>query len=190
MSDTKAPTPQQILDLPMGEDNDSGAATVRGYLIALLAVVWDEGDDLNPFGNSGWKWDLYRALVTAGYVSSPFDEHGYVTRGTGFNERVASRLITSAIKALAAEGIRSSAPAEPQIAADPRSLPPGTWLEGEGMYALRWFTHPEDDHDEDRPWTAFGPWGIDERELAHDRVRGWKVLPGTPSFPAWAAQRG
>jgi hypothetical protein len=73
------------------------------------------------------------------------------------------------------------------IADNPAVLPPGTWLAGEGVYALRWFTHPEADYEE-RPWIVFGPWGIDADGLDHDRVRGWTVQACTPSFPTWAPQ--
>jgi hypothetical protein len=97
------PTPQQILDLPL-DHNDADAATVREYLVTLLAVIWDDGDDLHPFGNSGWKWDLFRALVKAGYANNPFDEVGhYVTPNNDFDKRAAEKLIDSAIRALGAE---------------------------------------------------------------------------------------
>lgn len=101
-----APTPQQILDLPL-DHNDAEAATVREYLVTLLAAIWDDGDDLNPFGNSGWKWDLYRALVKAGYANNPFDEDGYVTPDNDFDEPAARRLIAEAIGAL--PGVAASA---------------------------------------------------------------------------------
>lgn len=76
----KTPTALEILDTPM-EPNDSGATTVRGYLIALLAAVWEHGEDFSgkrPFGNSGWTWDLYGALVKAGHIDGTFDEDGYI----------------------------------------------------------------------------------------------------------------
>ena len=82
-----APTPQQVLDLPM-DDNDSGADTVRGYLVALLATLWQEGDGFSgksPFGNSDWTWDVYGALVTAGFANNPFDADGYVTSVNDFD---------------------------------------------------------------------------------------------------------
>lgn len=59
---------QAVLDCPM-QENDSGAATVRGYLKALLFTLWDEGEGLSgkrPFGNSGWDYDILTALVDAG----------------------------------------------------------------------------------------------------------------------------
>lgn len=49
--------------------NDAYAATVREYLVALLAAVWDEGegfDGKRPFGNSGWEGEVLEALDAAG----------------------------------------------------------------------------------------------------------------------------
>jgi hypothetical protein len=71
---------------------------------------------------------------------------------------------------------------------NPAALPPGTWLAGEGVYALRWFTHPETDHDEQKPWLVLGPWGLDAESVDHDRVRGWLIQACTPNFPTWAPQ--
>jgi hypothetical protein len=67
-----------ILDLPM-EQNDSKATTIRGYLKALLTDLWEEGECFSgkrPFGNSGWEWDLYRALVKGGAIKGRIDEDG------------------------------------------------------------------------------------------------------------------
>jgi len=77
-----APTPQQILALPMGE-NDADAATIREYLIALLAALWDEKEGFNgkrPFGNSGWDGDFVAALIQAGAIEGELDEDGYIVR--------------------------------------------------------------------------------------------------------------
>lgn len=71
-----APTPQQVLDTPMKE-NDSGANTIRGYLVALAREVWSEGEGFSgkrPFGNSSWEWDVFRALVDAGHITGTIDE--------------------------------------------------------------------------------------------------------------------
>ena len=65
----------QILDLPMS-DNDAGAKTVREYLQHLLLTLWQKRDGFNgkkPFGNSGWEYDIYRALVQAGLMHE--DDH-------------------------------------------------------------------------------------------------------------------
>ena len=64
-----------VLDLPMG-DNDANAATVRGYLKALLTKLWEEGEGFSgkrPFGNSGWERDLHFPLVKAGRVAGEIE---------------------------------------------------------------------------------------------------------------------
>ena len=80
LPDPNTPTPQQILDAPMGP-NDIDAQTVREYLAVLLATVWreEEGfDGKRPFGNSGWQHDLCHALAASGYVElPPPGMHGY-----------------------------------------------------------------------------------------------------------------
>lgn len=95
------PTPQQILDCPMGP-NDSGADTIRGYLVELLASVWRDGDCFNgkrPFGNSGWQWDLHKPLVQAGFIAGTIDEDGYLD---DCDETAGEALIAAAIQALGA----------------------------------------------------------------------------------------
>lgn len=93
------PTPQQILDLPL-EPNDSGANTVRGYLVALLAAIWNEKEGFSgkrPFGNSGWDCDFNQAFIKAGWVTGKLDEEGWVDE---VDSDAVDRLVTSAIKAL------------------------------------------------------------------------------------------
>lgn len=103
MTEIVDPTPEQTLALPMDE-NDSGASTVRGYLIVLLDAVWSERDGFSgkrPFGNSGWQYDLYEALGKAGFILYEWDEHGYCAAAdTGRGDR----LIAEAIAALAESG--------------------------------------------------------------------------------------
>lgn len=97
------PTSQQILDTPM-DANDSGADTVRGYLIALLTAVWREGEGFSgkrPFGNSSWEFDVYRALAKAGHIVATFDEDGYLDEMDRAEERKADALVAAAIKSLA-----------------------------------------------------------------------------------------
>ncbi len=72
--------PKQILDLPL-EPNDSGATTVRGYLIELLTELWREESGFSgkrPFGQSGWQSTIELALVKAGVVQGTLDEDGYL----------------------------------------------------------------------------------------------------------------
>lgn len=102
MPDTTRMTPQQLLGLPLPE-NDSGADTVRGYLIALLTQVWQEGEGFSgkrPFGNSSWEYDLYDAMARAGIVEAdPPDSEGYVSIRYEAKAN-ADELILAAIKAL------------------------------------------------------------------------------------------
>lgn len=100
MDEIKTPTPQQVLDLPLPA-NDSGADTVRGYLIALAAEVWEHGECFSgkrPFGNSSWEYDLYVPLAKAGWVEATFDSYGDLDR---FDRAAAHQMVADAIRALA-----------------------------------------------------------------------------------------
>lgn len=91
--------PQQILALPMGE-NDANAATIRDYLITLLATLWDEKESFDgkrPFGNSDWDGDLVVALIQAGAIEGELDEDGYIG---SCDDDTAEELIGAAIQAL------------------------------------------------------------------------------------------
>lgn len=96
-------TPAQLLDMPLPEDNPSDARTVRGYLLALLAAVWQEGDEFSgkrPFGISAWEYDLYGPMIRAGVVEGSFDEDGYVDSFPDSARRKADALVLAAIEAL------------------------------------------------------------------------------------------
>jgi hypothetical protein len=99
VSETTGLTGRQILDIPMGQ-NDSGADTIRGYLVALVARVWDEGEGFSgkrPFGNSSWECELFEALIEAGAVPNGRDKWGDITVDA---EDAARPLIQRAIDAL------------------------------------------------------------------------------------------
>ncbi len=61
-----------VLGCPMDpESNDAGASSVREFLAKIIQEVWmweDSFSGKRPFGNSGWKWDVYTALIDAGIV--------------------------------------------------------------------------------------------------------------------------
>jgi hypothetical protein len=95
-------TPRQVLDLELPE-NDSGASTVRGYLIALLDKLWREDDRFSgkhPFGNSQWQYDLYEPMGRAGMVAMAFDADGYVETFSHAEQVRADSLILAAIQEL------------------------------------------------------------------------------------------
>lgn len=92
-----------ILDLPM-QENDAGAKTVRDYLLMLLKTLWREQDGFSgkrPFGNSGWDYDLYTALVKGKAIKGSFYEYddGY-SELEHCDEGAGAKAIFRAIEAL------------------------------------------------------------------------------------------
>lgn len=54
--------------------------TVAGYLHRLLTDLWTKEEDFNtkrPFGNSGWTWEVYIALIEGGFIPGEEDEFGW-----------------------------------------------------------------------------------------------------------------
>lgn len=87
------------LDIPM-QENDANASTIRDYLKTLLYMLWNEGEGFSgkrPFGNSGWEYDLYKALVAAEAVKGSLDEDGYIET---VDTAQANKLIFKAIEEL------------------------------------------------------------------------------------------
>lgn len=90
-----------ILDVPMDE-NDADAATIRDYLKLLLVTVWQQNEQFSgkrPFGNSGWQWDVYRALVKAKLIAGEIDEFDDCDVPREARE-IADKLIVEAIRSL------------------------------------------------------------------------------------------
>lgn len=107
-------TASRVLDLPMPEDNDAGATTIRGYLFKLLDQLWEEQDDFSgvrPFGHSSWNYDLYAVLLKAGVITGKLDAYGYVEE---VDERQGDAVIAAAIDELARTGEPAIAPADAQ----------------------------------------------------------------------------
>jgi len=103
MSSARDETCRQVLACPMG-GNDADAATIREYLIKLLEGMWKEREDFNgkrPFGNSGWHYDLYKALGQNDLIQVTFDEDGFLEDFvTDDEQRRADALIGNAIRYL------------------------------------------------------------------------------------------
>lgn len=77
---TKTYTPQEILALPMLE-NDGAAATIGQYFASLLHTLWIENEGFSgkrPFGNSGWEADVEKALIKAEAIEGSLDEDGWI----------------------------------------------------------------------------------------------------------------
>jgi hypothetical protein len=90
-----------VLDTPMDpNENDARATTVREYLVALLARLWDQKEAFNgkrPFGNSGWEGDVYLALLQAGLIQGSVDEDGFIVE---CDDEGADVLVAEAIREL------------------------------------------------------------------------------------------
>lgn len=83
------------------EGGEIGTCTVRDYLLTLLETLWEEKDGFSgkrPFGNSGWEWDLYTALVTAGLLDGLIDEDGFLAEFKAADQ--ADEMIAEAIASL------------------------------------------------------------------------------------------
>lgn len=92
--------PRDALDQAMGP-NDAGARTIRDYLTTLLLTLWREEQAFSgkrPFGTSGWKNEVYRALINGGLVAGFLDVDGYIEE---IDAPAADALIAAAISTLA-----------------------------------------------------------------------------------------
>lgn len=100
-------TTAEILALSMQQPNDAGAATIREYLVKLLATLWDEGEGFSgkrPLGNSCWESDLYIPLIKAGIVEGVLDEeNGWLDEISDEAESKARQWIAAAIQTLGAQ---------------------------------------------------------------------------------------
>jgi hypothetical protein len=63
---------QDLLSVALG-DNDSGKATLGGFLAGMIDL-----EEKRQYGSSGWRFDLYAALIRAGKLDGSLDEDGYV----------------------------------------------------------------------------------------------------------------
>jgi hypothetical protein len=73
-------TYKDYANIPM-QDNDAGAKTIGDYLKLLLLTLWDEEEGFSgkrPFGNSGWQYEIYKALISAKVVNGKLDEDGHI----------------------------------------------------------------------------------------------------------------
>jgi len=70
------------LDLEIYSEDLNQSITLREYFKKLLITLWEEGEDFSgkrPFGNSGWQYDVYSALISNGIFDGELDEHGYIS---------------------------------------------------------------------------------------------------------------
>lgn len=104
---TSSLSPATILALPLipldprsGGYALGGATTVRGFLVALLDRLWEDGETFSgkrPFGDSGWEYQLIAPLVSAGLITGTLDEYG---SPVGVDWAAGRQLIRAAIGAM------------------------------------------------------------------------------------------
>ncbi len=116
----------RLLDLEVPEIAE-GATTVRGYLTALLATLWEQEEEFSskrPFGGSGWRYDLLIPMARAGMIDGTFDPDGDLV---SCDDDAGNVLIAAAIKAMGAESLTRREPGAsvapsgrtaPELAAD------------------------------------------------------------------------
>lgn len=71
--------------------NDIGNVTIRQYLIKLSHRCWIDEESFGgkrPFGNSGWKHDLYGALCDGGFLHGTKDDCGFWTYDNSEGDRI------------------------------------------------------------------------------------------------------
>lgn len=92
----------QVLSCPMAP-NDINARTVGEYLSSLLLALWLEEEGFSskrPFGNSGWKYDVYIALIKAGLITGEIETDNGFTYLVNISDEemvAADKLIIEAI---------------------------------------------------------------------------------------------
>lgn len=83
---------------------DLEKCTIRHYLVELARQCWIEEDSFGgkrPFGNSGWKTDVCRALQDGGWIDGSYDEEGDLY---DIDEEAGNRIILAAFDRLAKQG--------------------------------------------------------------------------------------
>lgn len=77
---------------------DLGECSIRQYLVELARQCWVLEDGFSgkrPFGNSGWKYDVYSALAEGGFVTGTKDGAG---DWTGIDRKKAESIILECFK--------------------------------------------------------------------------------------------
>ncbi|MDD5151287.1 MAG: hypothetical protein PHC28_12575 [Flavobacterium sp.] len=57
--------------------------TIKDYIKELLLKLWEDPEGFNgkrPFGNSGWKYDIFATLIKNGIIEGELDEDGYINK--------------------------------------------------------------------------------------------------------------
>lgn len=91
-------TGAELLQMPMPE-----WGTLTDFLLNLLSTLWAQGESFSgkrPFGDSGWQFEVYEALVRAGHLPGTLDEDGFLEEFSANSMKAADELVERAIWAL------------------------------------------------------------------------------------------
>lgn len=73
--------PKDVLQFKMEFNHTSEQITILEFLKRLMLELWSEEDGFDgkrPFGNSGWTWSVYTALVKHGALPGSLDSEGFL----------------------------------------------------------------------------------------------------------------
>lgn len=90
-------TRDEILDLPVKRHDLGATLSMRGFFERLFIKLWEEAEGFNskrPYGNSGWKYDVYATLIKHGVIEGELDEDGCVKQ---LDEEMASNYVVNEI---------------------------------------------------------------------------------------------
>ena len=88
------------LDLEIYSTDLDQQLTLREYFKKLLTQLWIDEESFNgkrPFGNSGWQYDVYTALIKHGLIKGKLASYGYIDE---IDEVEAQQFIIKLIKEL------------------------------------------------------------------------------------------
>jgi hypothetical protein len=88
------------LDIEIYSTDLDQQITLREYFKKLLTQLWIDEESFNgkrPFGNSGWQYDVYTALIKHGLIEGKLDSDGYIEE---VDEYKATQFIIKIIKEL------------------------------------------------------------------------------------------
>lgn len=89
---------KEILELKFYCEDLGRKVSISEYFKELLVTLWEKEEVFSgkhPFGNSGWKYDIYTCLVKNGAVAGTLDEEGYLY---SINDKAADEIIFSCMK--------------------------------------------------------------------------------------------
>lgn len=89
------------LDIQDPRVYETRIVTIKDYFHILLRTLWEEEEGFSgkrPFGNSGWKWDVYVVLIRAGVIDGELDEDGLVKAMSDIEMEKAEKLISRLIE--------------------------------------------------------------------------------------------